>query len=188
MNRIDAIIERVIARESDKFTNNPNDSGGPTKYGITQASLSRYLGRPATIIDVQSLDKRTAREFYFWKHVHEPEFDKVVAIDEPIGAELIDTGVLCGPARAAIFLQRGLNAFNLRGSHYPDLQVDGDVGPATRAALRAYIAKRGVTGSRVLIGCMNSQLGNYLLELVERRPKDEDFAFGWFLNRVVEEA
>lgn len=188
MNRIDAIITRVIARESPKFTNDSNDSGGPTKYGITQASLSRYLGRPATVTDVQTLDERTAREFYFWKQVHEPEFDQVVAIDEFVGAEVIDTGTLCGPARAAIFLQRALNAFNLRGTHYPDVKVDGDVGPATRAALRAFIARRGVNGVRVLVACMNSQLGDFLLELVERRPKDEDFAFGWFLNRVVEPA
>src|SRR5690606_32726567 len=66
-----------------------------------------------------------------------------VAISEAIGAELIDTGTLTGPARAGMFLQRCLNALNQRGAHYPDVVVDGDCGPRTREALRGFIARRG---------------------------------------------
>jgi lysozyme family protein len=185
MTRIDAIIGRVIARESALFTNNPNDSGGPSKYGITQASLSRYLGRPATVLDVQTLDEKTAREFYFWQQVHEPEFDAIAAIDEFVGAELIDTGTLCGPARAATFLQVCLNALNQQGKVYADIHEDGDAGPATRAALRAYIAQFKSEGVQVLIAAMNCELGHFLIDLSRRRPKDEEFVRGWLANRVL---
>lgn len=188
MNRIDAIIARVIAREGDDFTNDPSDSGGPTKYGITQAALSRYLGRPALIADVQMLDVTAAREFYFWQQVHEPEFDAIAAIDEAIGAEIIDTGTLCGPSRAASILQRCLNALNLGGEAYADIREDGDAGPATRSALRAFLAHRGSEGSAVLACAMNCELGHFLLDLAARRPKDKAFIYGWLRARVLEPA
>jgi lysozyme family protein len=188
VSRVAAIITRVIARESPKFTNDPNDSGGPTKYGITQGALSAYLGRPALVTDVQSLDESGARAFYLWKQVQEPEFDQIVAIDEFVGAELVDTGTLCGPARAATFLQQCLNAFNRRGTLYQDLDEDGDAGAATRAALRSYINHRKAEGVQVLVASLNCKLGEFLLDLAAKRPKDEDFVYGWMKNRVLDAA
>jgi lysozyme family protein len=188
VNRIEAIISRVIARESSRFTNNANDSGGPTKYGITQASLSLFLRRQATVADVQALDEATARRFYMWKQVLEPEFDKIIVLDEYVGAEMIDTGTLCGTARAALFLQSCLNAFNQRGKLYPDIAEDGDAGAATREALRSFIAHRKAEGVQVLVAALNSKLGDFLLDLAARRPKDEDFVYGWFKNRVLDAA
>jgi lysozyme family protein len=187
-NRIDAIIARVIARESAEFTNHPHDSGGPTKYGITQGALSEYLGRPATVAEVQNIDAVQATEFYWHKQVRQPKFDGIVSISELVGAELIDTGTLTGTPRAGMFLQRCLNALNLRGTHYPDINVDGDCGPRTREALRAYIARRGGEGERVLVVAMNSLLAGFLIDLAERRPKDETFVYGWLKERVVEAA
>lgn len=185
MSRIDAIIGRVIARESAQFTNNPNDAGGATKYGITQGALSAWRGKPATVADVQALDEPTAREFYFWQQVHEPEFDKIAAIDEFVGAEIIDTGTLCGPARAATILQRCLNALNQLGKLYPDIPEDGDAGAATRDALRSYIAYRKTEGVQVLVCAMNCELGHFQLDLAARRPTDENFIYGWLLHRVL---
>lgn len=188
MNRIDAIIARVIDREGDKFTNHPNDSGGPTRYGITQSALSEYLGRPATIDDVRDLTLGQATDFYWHRQVYKPKFDQVVAISEAIGAELIDTGTLTGPARAGIFLQRCLNALNQRGAHYPDVAVDGDCGPRTREALRGFIARRGKEGEAVMVAALNGLLAEFLIDLAERRPKDEDFTYGWLKHRVLEAA
>jgi lysozyme family protein len=188
VSRVDAIIERVIAREGSSFTNNPHDSGGPTMYGITQGALSRFLGRPALVADVQSIDAKQAREFYFWQQVHKPEFDAIVAIDESVGAELIDTGTLCGPARAATFLQVCLNALNQQGRLYPDVAEDGDAGPATREALRSYIAHFKSEGVQVLVAALNCELGHFLIYLARGRPKDEDFVRGWLRARVLEAA
>jgi len=187
-NRIDAIIARVIARESSEFTNHPDDSGGPTKYGITQGALSEYLGRPALVADVQTLDLAAATEFYWHKQVRQPKFDAIVSISESIGAELIDTGTLTGTPRAGMFLQRCLNALNLRGTHYPDIMVDGDCGPRTREALRAYLARRGKEGEGVMVTALNSLLAGFLIDLADRRPKDETFVYGWLKERVQEAA
>ena len=51
------------------YVNHPNDKGGPTNHGVTQQTLSGYLGRPASIDEVKNLDENTARDIYkkkFW--------------------------------------------------------------------------------------------------------------------------
>jgi hypothetical protein len=45
--------------------------------------------------------------------------------------------------------------------------------------------RRGRDGVTALIEALQALQGTFLLELAERRPKDEEFAFGWFLNRVA---
>jgi lysozyme family protein len=60
-------------------------------------------------------------------------------LSDAIAEELVDTGVNMGPAIAATMLQRSLNALNGQGKYYPDVVVDADVGPATIAALKAYL-------------------------------------------------
>ena len=70
---------------------------------------------------------------------------------EAIAAELFDTGVNMGPAVAATFLQRALSALNRNRSDYPDLVPDGRIGPATLAALDAFLAVRGRQGETVLL-------------------------------------
>lgn len=182
---IDSIIDGVIKRESAAYTNDPRDSGGPTKYGITQATLSRDRGVLVTPEDVQRLTEAEARSIYYRRYVTQPGFGAIAGIDERIAEEVIDTGVLCGQGRAATWLQTALNSFNRQGQDYPDVKEDGDVGPATLAALTALLAKRGADGRTVLLRALNALQGAFLLELGRRRQKDEDYLFGWFLNRVV---
>ena len=89
---------------------------------------------------------------------------------------------------AGKWLQRALNAFNRRGELYPDLLDDGMVGRLTITALKAYFSsyqRFGKGGTEaVLLRALNSQQGAFYLELSQERQKDEDFTFGWFLNRV----
>src|SRR5690606_12109578 len=148
---IDSIIDHIIQVEGHAYTNNPADRGGPTKYGITQRTLSRVLGHPATAEDVQRLSEADARGIYRKLYVTDPGFDQVAALAPEIGFALVDSGVNCGQGRAAEWLQRALNALNREGKDYADRKVDGDIGPATLAALRAYLAKRGAPGRAVLL-------------------------------------
>lgn len=56
-------IGRLIKREGG-FVNDPNDRGGATNMGITQDTLSKHLGRKATVEEVRGLKEETAREIY----------------------------------------------------------------------------------------------------------------------------
>ena len=178
------IIEGVLQREGSKFTDDPKDSGGPTRWGITQTVLSKWRGTKVYAEDVANLTKVEARAIYFARYVDAPGFRAVLTISPSIAEELIDTGVNTGPARATEMLQRALNALNRGQYDYPDVKVDGDCGPATVAALQAFIAFRKAEGITVLLRALNALQGEFYISLAERRPKDEEFLYGWLLNRV----
>jgi Co/Zn/Cd efflux system component len=40
----------------------------------------------------------------------------------------------------------------------------------------------------VLVAALNALLGEFLIDLAERRPKDEAFLYGWLKARVLEPA
>jgi lysozyme family protein len=89
-----------------------------------------------------------------------------------------------GPAVAATFLQRALTALNRSAQDYPDLVPDGRVGPATLAALDAFLASRGAKGETVLLRAIEALQGERYLRLAERRPANEAFLYGWLANRI----
>lgn len=166
------------------YSDHPADSGGKTNYGITEAKARAwgYFG------DMRSLPLSLAVQIYrkdYWDIIH---LDSVAELSEPIALEMFDTGVNCGVSVPVKFLQRALNAFNRQATDYPDIAVDGLIGQNTLSALRLFLAHRGTLGGKVLVECLNSQQGMYYLTLAERRPKDETFMYGWFVNRVLTRA
>lgn len=177
--RADDIIEDVIRAEGG-YSDNKNDAGGKTMYGITEevARENGYTG------EMHLLPIEFARNVYRLRYVIEPGFDRVLDIMPEVGAELIDTGVNMGQQVAGEFFQACLNAFNLRGKHYPDLKVDGGVGPKTIDAARAYKALRGKDADVVMLKALNCLQGARYLLITERNDKNEDFVFGWIRARV----
>ncbi len=163
------------------YSNHPADSGGKTRYGITEAK-ARAFGYTG---DMRELPIELATQIYredFWDIIR---LDQVAAISEPVALEMFDTGVNCGVGMPVKFLQRLLNAFNREQADYADIAVDGAMGRNTLAALRAFLDRRGKLGSQVLVEALNSLQGAFYTDLAERRPKDEAFMFGWFANRVL---
>lgn len=180
MNTTNGVIEEVIAKEGG-YVNDSRDRGGETKYGITVA-VARADGYTGPMRD---LPRERAFDIYHRKYVVAPGFDKIAAISMPIAAELTDTGVNMGPVVAGRFLQRALNAFNNGGRDYADLTVDGQCGPATRTALKAFLDKRGADGVKALLAALNALQGTRYIELAEARQANEAFLYGWLLNRVA---
>lgn len=180
MTAFDRALNHVFAVEGG-FSDHPSDSGGATKWGITER-LARAYGYSGAMTD---LPKPLARDIYydaFWKPLG---LDEIAARSETIATELFDTGVNCGVVRAGQMLQRALNVLNQKGTQWPDMAVDGRVGPITMSALRTYTIRRGNEGVTILLRVLNSLQGAYYVELAERREKDEDFIYGWFRTRVV---
>lgn len=179
----DPVIDAILNKEKG-FVDHPSDRGGPTNWGITQA-VARANGYEG---DMRLMPESFARQVYLKRYITEPAFDQVHALSEKIGNELIDTGVNMGPPVASMMLQRWLNGFNLRGSRYGDLFVDGRIGRVTLDALGKYIAWRGEQGVRVMCAALNSTQGVRYLEIAEKNPSQEDFLYGWMLHRVLMEA
>lgn len=179
MSAIKQIIDQVIKAEGG-YSNNPNDRGGETMYGITVA-VARANGYQG---EIRNLPRETAEAIYTKRYVTEPRFDQVAFVNQAIGFEVIDTGVNMGPSRAAEYLQRWLNGFNIPGSGYQDLFVDGRVGALTIDALKRFLAKRGKEGESILLRGLNSTQGNRYLELTEASRSQRNFLYGWMRERV----
>lgn len=176
---ITKIIEGVLDREKG-YANNPNDAGGETMWGITIATARRngYTG------PMREMTRDRAAAIYLAEYVTTPGFHKIVALNAAIGEELVDSGVNCGPARPGPWLQRTLNLLNRQAKLFPDLVVDGVLGPVTQTALLTVLNNRGVDGEKVILRMLNCLQGAYYMEVTERRPANEEFFFGWMLNRV----
>ncbi|MFZ4687842.1 MAG: glycoside hydrolase family 108 protein [Polymorphobacter sp.] len=180
MSMIDDIIDGIIKAEGG-FVDHPDDRGGATCWGITEA-VARAAGYTGAMRD---LPRQTAVDIYRRRYVDQPGFGAIVPVSMAIAAELVDTGVNMGTVVAGRFLQRSLNALNRQGADWPDVAVDGVIGPATVSALRAAILKRGRPGELVILKALNALQGARYIELAEGRAANESFAFGWFQGRVA---
>jgi lysozyme family protein len=179
--RIEAILDTIIKEEGgDKYTNDPNDAGGETRFGVT-ATVARAFGYTGAMKD---LPEATARAIYRKRYVDDPRFSDVLAIDPTVAAELIDTGVNMGVGVAGTFLQRALNAFNDTGARYAALTTDGKVGDTTIDALRAFVRWRGPMGVTALLKALNGLQAARYIDITEHNPSQRKYAFGWISGRV----
>lgn len=175
-----AIVAKIIKTEGG-YVNNPNDSGGETKYGITIA-VARANGYMGPMAD---MPESVAEQIYMDRYIFRPGFNKIQMFSEPVCYELIDTGVNMHPSVAGTFFQRFLNVCNHNGKDYPDLFVDGIIGNQSVSAFAQYLKNRGAEGERICIIALNSLQAVRYIDIAERRPKDEDFIYGWLKNRVM---
>lgn len=121
MSSVKKILMDIIKTEGG-YVNHPNDKGGPTKYGITQETLSNWRGRDATIEDVKNLTKDEAFEIYYRLYYQAPNIDALPAAIQPI---ITDMAVNHGPRKAIRLLQEVIKACGLT------IGIDGICGPGT---------------------------------------------------------
>ena len=161
-----------ILRREGGFVDHPADRGGPTKYGITAATLGEWrgLGRPASREEVNALTEREARSIYTQRYLKDPGFAHIR--NAKLRDLLLDCAVHHGPRRAATWLQEAVG-----------VTADGVVGPKTLEAVNAALRK-GRRG-RPLHATILSKRIIFLGELITRDPKQAVFAKGWMV-RVAE--
>lgn len=176
---IETLVTAVIAREGG-FVDHPDDRGGPTRWGITEAvaRANGYIGPMA------ALPKAEAERIYRLVYWDRPGFAAVAAHAPHIAAECFDTGINMGVGVAIGFLQRALNALNRNGRDYDDIAIDRALGPATLAAVKGLLTARGREGEAVLLKAIEALQGERYIALAESRPANESFAFGWLRNRI----
>jgi len=176
---VEGMIGAVIEREGG-YVDHPADRGGPTCWGITRAvALANGYDGP-----VRCLSRGAAAEIYRRVYWERPGYAQVAARAPGVAAALFDAAVNMGSAAATEFLQRALNALNRGAADFADIARDGLVGPATLAALDAFLARRGAAGEGVLVKAIEALRGARYVALAERRPANEAFLYGWLANRI----
>jgi lysozyme family protein len=175
------IIDAIIRREGDDYSDRAADNGGPTRYGITLETLREERGPLATFQDVQRLTEEAARAIYRERYIRRPGFDQVTDAGG-IRALLIDFGVNSGPKRAVRALQVAVGSI-----------PDGRIGPDTLARLQQAIDTDGAAA--VYAAILGDRL-RYYLDIVFNDPSVKRFIAsnqktqlrnlrGW-VNRFIE--
>jgi lysozyme family protein len=176
---VDRLIDEVIGREGG-YSDHSADRGGATRWGVTEAVARAHGWRG----DMRRYPREEAVAVYRRLYWLRPGFDRVAQYAPRIAAELFDTGVNMGPAVAAGFLQRALNALNRGASDYADIPVDRRIGERTIEALKGFLARRGSAGEGVLLKAVEALQGERYLRLAEERPANEAFLYGWLASRL----
>jgi len=126
MTDIDKALAYTLVNEGG-YSDNPADHGGKTRYGITQATLSRWLQRPASVNEIKTLSKETARAIYQGYYWHPLGCDQLKS--QAIATCLFDIGVVRGISVPPKYAQLVCN------QHGFNLVVDGQLGPKSMNAL-----------------------------------------------------
>lgn len=175
-----AYIDTVIGKEGG-YSNDANDSGGETMWGITiaEARAHGYTG------PMKGMPRDTAVGIYRQTYWTGPGLDKLYSVSPILAAKLLDTGINMGTGTAIKFLQRALNVLNKGGTAWPDLNVDGGLGEKTLAALMAFFKQRGKPAEAVMLFMVCAQQSVRYIDIAEKDGTQEDFEYGWQLNRAL---
>lgn len=124
MAHFEPAVEEVIQEEGG-LSNNANDHGGITKYGIILADLQEYGLLPVTADTIRNLTVDQAKAIYrklYWDKMREDEI-----VSDHVADLLFDQAVLSGVGSSVKVVQQIIGA-----------SVDGVVGPETIGKLNAF--------------------------------------------------
>lgn len=144
------VIDRILLTEGG-YVNDPDDRGGETKFGVSK--------RHHPDIDIKNLTREKARDILVNEYIVAPGFDTLTP--GVLRDQLIDYGYHSGPPQAIRSLQQILG-----------VEVDGKLGPGTRAALLKGDALK-------LNTALVKKRVEFLSDIIIRRPANLKFLRGW---------
>ncbi|NLD68692.1 MAG: hypothetical protein GX644_07725 [Limnobacter sp.] len=152
-----------VLRWEGGYVDHPDDPGGATNRGVTQAVYDRWrqaagLARRA-VRELADDEMHAIYESGYWRP---PRCD---ALAGPLDLVQFDTAVNMGVGRAARFLQQAAGA-----------TVDGQIGPKTLECVKNCAHSELVSGY-----CQIRE--QFYRELVQRKPRMQLFLKGW-MNRL----
>lgn len=157
-------IDEIIEREGgEKETNDPADSGGRTKFGISEKA------HPEAWAD-GTVTRDEARDIYRKVYILAERFDKIE--DQSLFHQVVDFGVPHGPDAATRLLQQLVG-----------VSADGVLGQKTIEAVANYPSGKlfgvDVPGKVLLNLAFRDARVIYDVTIAKKRPKDQKFVLGW---------
>ncbi len=158
------IALEIVVRE-DGYVDDPDDPGGPTKWGVTIHTMKRLmmdLDQDGDVDDddVRALTKEQAADVFLQHYFHRPRIDW---LPEQLHDTVFDMQVNAGSA-AVKLLQDLLNDFGA------DVAVDGGIGQQTARAAEALDAQ----GAPLRDGYAIARRKRYFA-IAEKRPRSRKY-------------
>ena len=158
-------FEYTLKNEGTSFTNYLSDSGGPTKFGITQSAFDRWIGKDLDqVASVEFMSVGTAKQIYFDEYWRPMNCHKLLYPGTAIC--LFDSGVLYGIGTASKIAQKVANYY---GS---SIKRDGFIGDKSIEAINKISQSDFVRQfHRIVLDRIDSIILAY--------PKNEEYRRGW---------
>jgi lysozyme family protein len=146
------------------YSNDPNDAGGETKYGIAK--------RWHPNIDIKNLTLEGAKQIYRLEYWNPMLLWKIVSDD--FTTEIFEQAINMGRHQSVLHIQRSYNLISVN-----QLVVDGALGTKTVDALNGLGSNR----STAFLKCMNGEQYQRYKEIIANDPTQRGFFVGW-LRRI----
>ena len=162
MNRFNKFLDYIFEVEGG-FTNDENDRGGATNFGIIEEEARKfgYTG------DMRNLTKDFAKNIYLKKYYLGNHIDKIT--DDRVALSIFDWAVNSGG--------KGIKKAQIVANKFgANLIIDGIIGNKTLEAINAIDPK-------MFLKEYHEMQRTFYKNLAARDSSQEDFLKGW-LNRV----
>jgi lysozyme family protein len=162
----------IIKEHEGGYSNDPNDPGGPTNFGISLRFLRESGNLLADVdhdgdidaADIKGLTWELAAALFTSEFWSEYGYERLPA---DIAIKTFDLSVNMGPVQAHKILQRACRACGY------DIKDDGALGPITVAAAR------NILPATVLLAAMRSEAAGFYRLLVSKNVLLGVFINGW---------
>ncbi|MDR1208336.1 MAG: hypothetical protein LBJ89_03215 [Holosporales bacterium] len=148
---------KFVLKNEGGVSDDPQDAGGVTKFGISQKSYPDW--------DIENLTKEDAIEIYrrdFWQPYQD--------FEDRLATKVFDLSVNMGHKRAVQILQRALQCLGAK------IVDDGVLGPITRQAV-------DLANVDMLLTAIKSEAAGVYRNLATTNSSQQKFLKGW-LNRA----
>lgn len=150
------------------YVNHPNDPGGATNKGVTQAVYDQYRReKNKAIKSVKKISEEEVEEVYYQKYWLKGRCDK---LPECLAIVHFDTSVNSGIKQSSKFIQRAIGTVD-----------DGAIGPKTLTAIRHAMKN---LGEMAVVNHFLDQRRRFFELIARKNPKLKVFLKGW-MKRVA---
>lgn len=147
----------MLLKEEGYLSDNPNDSGGLTKFGISQKSYPN--------LDIAKITQEEAADIYRNDFYNSLKIEMIK--DEKIAYEVFDYAVNGGITSSAIALQASLHYLGSK------IVIDGEVGLKTISECNSY------KDQSLLLYVLTSFRMHKYFNICDKWPKNLEFFEGW---------
>ncbi len=149
-------------RRATGYVNDPDDTGGETKFGVAKNANPE--------LNITKLTWDAAKRVYFKKYWLAGDCADIVSFAPKLAMLHFDGCVNHGNGRASKIIQEAVGA-----------TIDGDIGPKSLEAIKRAC---GAPGGELAVCAKVLMLRKSIyLKIVERNPSQKKFLNGWF-NRI----
>ena len=167
MANIKILAPIILKWESTEFTDDPNDAGGATCYGVTFNEFKKFN------FDNDHDGKITVNDL---KLITEDQYEHILKVDywDEFKGDLIHNQSVCNIC--VDFLYNAGTYAKILAQKILNLEQDGDIGPISIAAINN-------ANQKDFFNKYKQGRIDYYINLVKEKPSDQKYLHGW-LNRA----